>query len=117
LVQEREDGGGAVGSEIERILASAHELRELQLLGALRGGLVPLRPEELEELERLLGHPGEPVAVRVGAERGGEREAVLAAIERWRARAENPLSSRAVVETAHAVSRTLEGLLVNLDGS
>jgi predicted GTPase len=117
LVQEREDGTGRVAGEIERILSSAHELRELQLLGALRSGLVPLRPEEQEELERLLGQPGLGVAARVGAEPGGERQAVLAAIERWRARAENPLSSRPVVETAHAVSRTLEGLLVSLDAS
>jgi predicted GTPase len=117
LVQEREDGTGRVAAEIERILSSAHELRELQLLGALRSGLVPLRPEEQEELERLLGQPGLGVAARVGAEPGDERQAVLAAIERWRARAENPLSSRPVVETAHAVSRTLEGLLVSLDGT
>jgi hypothetical protein len=117
LVQERDDGAGRVAVEIERILSSAHELRELQLLGALRSGLVPLRPEEQEELELLIGQPGLGVAARVRAEPGAEREAVLAAIERWRARAENPLSSRPVVETANAVSRTLEGLLVGLDGS
>jgi predicted GTPase len=115
LVHEREDGTGRIATEIERILSSAHELRELQLLGALRSGLVPLRPEEQEELERLIGQPGLGIAARVGAQPGAEREAVIAAIERWRARAENPLSSRPVVETAHAVSRTLEGLLVSLD--
>jgi hypothetical protein len=117
LVQEHGNGTGQVAAEIERILSSAHELRELQLLGALRSGLVVLRPEEQEELERLIGQPGLSVAARVGAEPGDERQAVLAAIERWRARAENPLSSRPVVETAHAVSRTLEGLLVSLDGA
>ena len=105
---------GDVLSELERIVASAHELTELQVVAAIRSGLVPLRPDELAEIERLLDQPGAALCERLGTTPGGEREAALAAVDRWRRRAEHPMSSRLVVETSRAVVRTLEGLLHTL---
>lgn len=110
LVRSEPAAAGLAG-DLERVLASAHELTELQVVNALRSGLVPLRPEEVAEVERLLDQPGAALSDRLGVAPGDEREALLAAIERWRRRAEHPMSSRPVVETAHAVVRTLEGHL------
>jgi dynamin family protein len=103
-------GAGELVADLERVIASAHELTELEVVNAIRSGLVPLRPEEVEEVERLLDQPGATVAERLGVAEGEERKALLAAVARWRRRADHPLSSRAVVETSRAVVRTLEGL-------
>jgi predicted GTPase len=105
-----------LAGELERVVASAHELVEAQVLTAVRGGLVPLRPVEAEEVDRLLGQPGATLAEKLAVEPGQERAGILAAIERWRARAESPISSRATVEVAAAVVRTLEGALARMDG-
>jgi hypothetical protein len=101
-------------AEHERVVASAHELTELQIIAAIRGGRVPLQMTEVEEIERLLDQPGATLAERLGSTDGAERAALLAAVDRWRRRSEHPLSSRAVVETSSAVVRTLEGLLQEL---
>jgi predicted GTPase len=103
--------------ELERVVASAHELIELQVISALRSGTVALRPDEVAEVERLLDQPGATIAERLGTEQGRERKAILLSVDRWRARAENPLSSRPVVDVSRAVTRTLEGLLADLDRS
>jgi GTPase SAR1 family protein len=115
-VLRRHPGPGTeqLAAELERVVASAHELTELQVVNALRSGLVALRPAEAAEVERLLDQPGASLADRLGAENGDERAALLAAVDRWRRRAEHPMSSRPVVETARAVVRTLEGLLPQL---
>ena len=113
----RAHGGASAGdvlAELERIVASAHELAELQIIAAIRSGLVPLRPDELGEIERLLDQPGAAWCERLGTTPGGERDAVLAAVDRWRRRAEHPMSSLPLVETSRAVVRTLEGLLHTL---
>jgi hypothetical protein len=99
-------------AELERIEANAHEFVEVQLLHALRAGDLRFRPEEADELERLLGTIGAPVASRLGIDDEREtRDAVLAAVERWRARAENPMTSLPLKQAAEAVARTYEGLL------
>lgn len=100
--------------EVERIAASAHELTELEIVAAVRSGLVGLRPDELAEVERLLDQPGASLCERLAATPGDERAALLDAVARWQRRAEHPMSSRAVVETARGVVRTLEGLLARL---
>jgi ketosteroid isomerase-like protein len=114
LRQHPGSGAERLAAQLERVVASAHELQELQVVNALRNGLVPLPPDEAAEVERLLDHPGASLADRLGADEGEERAALLAAVERWRRRAEHPMSSRPVVETARAVVRTLEGLLPGL---
>ena len=103
-------------AEMERIVSSAHELTELRIVAAIRGGLVALRPDELAEVERLFDQPGAALCDRLGTPAGNERATLLAAVDRWRARSEHPMSSRPVVKTARAVVRTLEGLLHDLDG-
>jgi predicted GTPase len=101
-------------AELERVVASAHQLIEVELVDAVRSGMIPLRSDEIVEIERLLDHPGAPLHDRLGVAEGGEGAALLAAVERWRRRAEHPMSSRAVVEAARAVVRTLEGIRAEL---
>jgi hypothetical protein len=99
-------------AELERIEANAHEFVEVQLLNALRAGDLRFRPAEIDELERLLGAIGAPVPSRLGVADDSEvRDVVLAAVERWRARAENPMTSLPLKQAAEAVARTYEGLL------
>ncbi|MGQ0824590.1 MAG: dynamin family protein [Actinomycetota bacterium] len=115
LAEHDEPGAEHLGAELERIVASAHELVEVHVLSTVRSGLVPLRPEEVAEIDLLLAQPGASAAERLGVAEGVAREAVLAAIDRWKGRGEHALSNRAVVETSYAVVRTLEGILVGID--
>ena len=106
-------------AEVERIHASAHEIAELSLLKRVRSGELRLRPEETEEVERLLGGTGGTPAARLGLPEGADaeelRRAGMVAIERWQQRAESPLSSLAVSEAARVVVRSCEGVLAQLD--
>jgi hypothetical protein len=107
-------GGDQLRTELERIQAGAHELAELRVLTAVRAGEVVLTDAEVTEVERVLG-PGD-AAARAGVSGGGDaalREAVLDGVQRWRSRAENPLSSPAVVAASQVVTRTLESLLAD----
>jgi hypothetical protein len=103
-------GADELAGELERVAASAHELAELEVVNAIRSGACALRPDEMAEVERLLDQPGATLAERLGVAEGEERKALLGAVDRWRRRADHPLSSRTVVETAGAIVRTLEGL-------
>jgi Dynamin family len=102
----------------ERIRASAHEFVEVRVLHLVRSGRVPGRPEQLEELDRLLGGGGTGVAARLGLPADAP-PALLAstaerALARWRQVAEHPLSGRELRTAAHAVNRSCEGILAAL---
>lgn len=111
-------GTGGLEGEAERVTSGAHELTELSLLNALRSGGVPLRPDEAESLERLLGAWGTSSAARLGlsseADPAAVRSAIQDALARWQRRAENPLSSRATAEAARVAVRTCEGMMLQL---
>lgn len=95
---------------IDRLEASSGTLGTLRLLHLVMAGIVELPPDERAEVERLCG--GGTAAERVGLARDASadvvREAALAGVERWRARAGNPLSDRRLVEAAEFVSRAYE---------
>ena len=101
--------------ELERIAASAHEFTEVHLLNAMRAGTLALRPTEFDELEVLLGSIGAPTPIRLGlaleAPGAEVRTAVLSGVDRWRRRAENPLTPLDVADAARAIARSYEGLL------
>lgn len=106
------DGDG-LAVELDRIRSSAADLAELRVLTAVRVGVAGLRDAEVAEIERVLG-PGDTL-VRLGLERERDdddvRDAVLRGVTRWRARAESPLSSPAVIEVSQIVTRALEWML------
>jgi hypothetical protein len=107
-------GSADLAGRVEQVEAGAHELVELRLLDALRRGEVRLRPTESAELERLLGMDGGSVAARLGLPTDAPAEevkrALLAAVTRWRQRAESPAWSPAATTAARAAVRTCEGL-------
>ena len=75
-------------------------------------GHLELTESERAEVDRLC-NPGDP-RVRAGLDSDATdddvRAAALAGVERWRARAGNPLSDRRLIEAAEIVSRAYEGI-------
>jgi hypothetical protein len=108
-------GSDEIAGLLERVEAGAHEFAELRLLNAIRVGAVPLRPDEVEEAERVLGASGSAPTVRFGLAEDAPmtevRRAATMAMEYWQRRAENPMTSRATVDAARVLIRTCEGVL------
>ncbi|WP_159802411.1 dynamin family protein [Arthrobacter zhaoguopingii] len=110
-------GTAALAASIERILAGAHEYRELRLLGVLHTAGVPLAPDLAADAERLIGGSGVTPARRLGLRRDTpadqvRSEAVLQ-LRRWRAVAENPLTDRSAMDLCQTVIRSCEALLAD----
>jgi hypothetical protein len=105
-------------AEAEEIRASAHEFIEVRILHLLRSGRIPGRPEQLAEMDRLLGGAGAEVPARLGVAPGTvpERLATVAgeALARWQRIAEHPLSARDLRNAARATARSCEGILAAL---
>jgi hypothetical protein len=106
------DAAARLDAEIEEIEASAHEFAELRLLHLVLSGTVELSTEEVEEVQRVTG-PG-TAAERLGVAAEPETQALqamaLAAVERWRARATDPLADRELCDASEILVRSYEGL-------
>jgi hypothetical protein len=111
-------GVDRLGDDIERVVAGAHELAELQLLVDVRAGAVRLDEEELLEVERLVSSPVATSATRLGlppdASARQLQVAALAQHERWAVRAEHPMSSVEQAAAARVVQRSYEVILSEL---
>lgn len=107
-----------LAGDIERLSAGEHAFAEIRLMNDHRRGLVPFASGDLEAVERLLGTGGTTPAALVGLPPGSSNAEVhaslLAAIEHWRRRQENPLSPRELSEAARILVRTAEGALTRL---
>jgi hypothetical protein len=107
-----------LSAAVEEIRASAHEFVEVRLLHLLRSGRLAGKPEQLVEMERLLGGAGASAAERLGEPPDTRPEVLLAAAQdalaRWMRIAEHPLSSREVRTAARATARSCVGLVVAL---
>jgi hypothetical protein len=110
-------GSESLAATLERIRAGAHEFAEIRLLNALRSGGLKLREAEEADAERLLGADGTSSTARLGlpadADAGAVKDAATAALRRWRARAESPMSSREVIDASEVLTRTCEGLILS----
>ena len=114
-------GTEPLSAEVERILAGAHEFRELALLSALRSSRISFESfgdEEDVAAERLLGATGTSSVQRLGLGPNTTvteiRSAALEAVQEWRTRAESPLIDRETAVACHVVARTCEGVLADL---
>jgi hypothetical protein len=104
LRMEPRPAAAAIGAELERALASAHDFRELRLLAEIRTGRVALPAGYQEEAVQLIGGLGvEP------AERLAEVD-LPEAIERWRDLAENPGLGSGERRAAAVVLRSCEAM-------
>jgi hypothetical protein len=117
LRNEPRPGAAGLSTAVDRILASAHDFRELRLLAALQGGRVKL-PGLDEEATRLVGGEGTSVVARLGMEyepTGAElRHVVLDTLGRWREQAASPTLDNGQRRAATVVVRSCEGMLSGL---
>jgi energy-coupling factor transporter ATP-binding protein EcfA2 len=104
-------------AELERVVASGHELRELRLLAALRSGRTTLPAELDEPARRLIGAAGTGIAARLGVEADNPDARALAAdaVRHWRAEADNPRSRPDRRWAAEVVLRSGEVILAELE--
>ena len=94
----------AIGAELERALASAHEFRELRLLAEIRTGRVALPAGFEEEAVQLVGGLGVEPADRLAEVDLSE------AIGRWRELAESPGLGSGERRAAAVVLRSCEAM-------
>jgi hypothetical protein len=102
-------------AEVERILVTAQDFRELELLAALTAGRVKLPAELVYEAERLLGRHGTSPAQRLGVD-SDELATALAILQRWQRHAVNPGFHRGQAEAARTVVHSCEGIIAQLIG-
>jgi hypothetical protein len=97
---------------IDRLEASSGELALLRLQHLVLAGHVAMNDEERAEVDRLTASAGSQARMGLQAEASIDdvRAAALAGVERWRARANNPLSDRRTIEAAEIISRAYEEL-------
>ena len=110
-------GSERLAESIERIHASAHQFRELQLLATARTEGLGLSAELQAEAERLLGGDGVAAWSRLGLPDDAAPERVRAAagasLRRWRTLAANPLTDRSTAEVCEVVARSCEAALAH----
>jgi hypothetical protein len=115
LRMEPRPGASKLVTDVERILAGAHEFHELRLLGGLLSGRTRL-PEDLGlEAQRLIGGYGTAMDARLGFEGPATdaeiQNAVYDALNRWREQSESPVLGSAERDAARVVVRSCEGML------
>lgn len=102
-------------ADLERVVASAHDFRELRLIAALQSGRTKLPAELQAEAMRLVGAEGTTSLARLGfdyeADAHEQREALLDALVRWQAQAADVHAPNEQRRAAQIVVRTCEGLL------
>lgn len=110
-LEERDPAAArALASEVESIEAGAHVFEELRLAHVVLAGDVRLGEDEVAEVRRMTS--GAPVPLRLGLADGAAgdqvRQVALAGVERWRARAAEPLASPALRDAAEVMARSYE---------
>jgi hypothetical protein len=103
--------------EAERIEASAVDFSRMRAAHLVASGTVVVRDDERADLDRLLLADG-ATALGVSRDAGPTivQSAALAAIERWRSRAGDPLAAPALVEVFETAARTCESLYSSVAG-
>ena len=112
---------GPLKARVERIQVGSQELVELGLLARSRAADGPIPPEFRAEAERLLGAEGPGPADRLGLAAAAPpeelRAAALAALDRWRARAADPMARRPTVDAYAALARSCEAVVASIDAA
>jgi hypothetical protein len=107
-----------IAADLERVLVSAHDFRELRVVTAVRTGRTPFPPDLAAEALRLLGGEGTDLPQRLAVDHpvtaARLRTAATASLTRWQAHAANPILGREQRRAAAAVVRSCEGMLDRL---
>jgi len=105
----------ALTDAIERIVATSHELRELEVLTQIRAAEAGFDAQLSEDAERILGAHGTPARDRLGLPAGAPRDEVRRQAEErlilWRTRGQSPAVTRSYARTCGEVARALESVL------
>ncbi|AHH22037.1 putative isoniazid inducible protein IniC [Nocardia nova SH22a] len=105
---------------IHRLLADVHGFAELRLLGRLRTDELPLPPDDLTELHRLIGGSGIAPHLRLGLPADAAPDMVrtraAAAVHKWRARARHPLADQLTANACLTAARSAEGVVASTSG-
>ncbi|MEU6562304.1 dynamin family protein [Nocardia nova] len=105
---------------IHRLLADVHGFAELRLLGRLRTDELPLPPDDLAELHRLIGGSGIAAHLRLGLPATAAPDIVraraAAAVHKWRARARHPLADQLTANACLTAARSAEGVVASTSG-
>jgi 50S ribosome-binding GTPase len=111
---EGTDSAAAVrlNADLERLEASAHQFAELRLAHLVLSGAVTLDAAEQAEVKRLTAASSSAEKAGLGPHARSDEvaRASLAAVDRWRSKAEDPLADPLTSEVAEIVSRSYEGL-------
>lgn len=101
-------------ADIDPLLADTHAFEELRVLSLLPSRTTTLNEDELSSLRRIIGGSGTSPAARLGLNPenypDGPR-AALAAVQRWRRRAEHPLNDPFTARACRAAVRSAEALV------
>ncbi|MCQ4121002.1 dynamin family protein [Rhodococcus tibetensis] len=112
-------GAGGILLAAERLLSDVHGFQELRLLGRLRSTEVGLPPDDLAELQRLIGGFGIQISERLGTDGDDsvelQRVRALAAVRKWRERARHPLLDQFTARACTVAARSAEGVLEELN--
>jgi hypothetical protein len=115
LRMEPRPGASKLVTDVERVLAGAHEFHELRLLGGLLSGRTRLPDDLGAEAQRLIGGLGTDLDARLGFDRPPTEPEVHAAVydalARWREQSENPLLGSTERDAARVVVRSCEAML------
>jgi hypothetical protein len=115
LRMEPRPGAGKLVTDVERVLAGAHEFHELRLLGGLLSGRTRLPDDLGAEAQRLIGGFGTDLDARLGFDRPATEPEVQAAVydalARWREQSESPLLGSSERDAARVVVRSCEAML------
>jgi hypothetical protein len=111
-------GADYLAAEVERLVAGAHDFREMRLLAALRARRVTLPDELAGQARRLTGAQGADPHERMGLPADAPVEDLWAqaraAAERWRAEPADRGFTPAQRQAAEVVVRSCEGILSRL---
>ena len=98
LEADPSEEGDQIAAEAQRLLADVHGFHELRLLGRLRSVHTDLPPDDLAQLQRLIGGYGIRASDRLGCEPEEspevQRARATAAVRRWRELSRHPLFDR-----------------------
>jgi hypothetical protein len=118
VLAEPRPGSDALLAKLERVLAGAHEFRELRLLASLQGQRVAFEKDLTAEARRLIGENGTGLTARLGVDQRATASELWrlssAALGRWQEHSEDPLFDADQRRAAEVVVRTCEGLLYSL---
>ncbi|MFT4125046.1 MAG: dynamin family protein [Gordonia sp. (in: high G+C Gram-positive bacteria)] len=101
-----------------RMLGDVHGFTEVRLLGMLRSAKTSLSESEVIEVTRLIGGYGTSADDRLGLDpfetMTSGRTVALAAVQRWRTRADHPLNNNLTTRVCRAAARSAEGIVADM---